>query len=321
MAVSVAPKAAGRRQPYARAPERVRLWVEEQLGSPVVRTAEQVGGMSPGCATRLQCADGTRAFVKAVGPELNPITPELFRHEVRVLEHLGEDALWAGLISSYDEPDGWVALLLHDVEGRHPDLGVDADATRVLGATDVLSDRLSGVGRGLAIGTVEQSLSRFHEMWPHLSSLPTAVLPVWARARADEMRDRMQTLLDHSGGDSLANYDIRNDNLLVRPDGSVVFVDWGMSRTGPTWLDPLVLLLEWAEQPGFDRRVESNRHLAVLGERRDELVTTFLFLWGCWLAYRSEVAQDVGLPTINAFRVQESGRFLAGARRRLDLGS
>ena len=31
--------------------------------------------MSPGCATRLVCEDGTRAFVKAVGTELNPKTP------------------------------------------------------------------------------------------------------------------------------------------------------------------------------------------------------------------------------------------------------
>jgi serine/threonine protein kinase len=321
MAVSAAPRAAGRRQPYARVPKPVRAWVEEQLGSPVAHTAEQVGGMSPGCATRLRCADGTRAFVKAVGPELNPLTPEMFRVETRVLEHLGSDPLWAGLICSYDEPDGWVALLLHDVEGRHPDLGDETDAKRVLGATDVLSDRLSGVGRGLGISTAKESLSRFHEMWPHLESLPTSVLPVWALARADEMRDRMQALLRHCSGDSLAHNDIRNDNLLVRPDGSVVFVDWGVARTGPCWLDPLVLLLEWAERPEFDRLVECNRHLASLGDHRDELVTTFLYLWGCWLAYRSRAAQDIGLPTIKAFRLHESARLLTGARRRLDLGS
>jgi hypothetical protein len=318
--VTVAPRAVGKRQPYARVPERVRAWVEEQLGSPVVRTAEQTGGMSPGCATRLECADGGRAFVKAVGPELNPLTPRLFSHEIRVLEHLGDDPFWAGLIASYEEAEGWVAILLQDVEGRHPDFSDEADTRRVLDATDALSDRLTGAGCGLAIGTVEQSLSRFDEMWPHLESLPEAVLPGWVRDCAVGMRRRMRTLLHHSAGDALANYDIRNDNLLVRPDGSVVFVDWGMSRTGPTWLDPLVVLLEWAEQPDFDRLVGRNRHLALLGEHRDQLVTTFLYLWGCWLAYRSEAAHDIGLPTINAFRLQESARFLAGARRRLDLG-
>lgn len=318
--MSVAPRAAGVRLTYERVPDRVRAWVEEQLGAAVTDTFEQVGGMSPGCATRLRCADGTRAFVKAVGPELNPVTPGLFRHEIRVLEHLGHDPLWAGLLASYDEADGWVALLLEDVEGRHPDLDDEADAERVVTATGALTDRLIGAGRGLDIGTVRQSLSRFEEMWPHLDALPPAVLPAWVHGFADDMRASMQDLLERSEGDSLANDDIRNDNLLVRPDGSVVFVDWGMSRIGASWLDPLVLRLEWAERPVFDRLVEASRHLARLGEHRDRLVTTFLYLWGCWLAYRSTIALDVGLPTINAFRLQESVRFLAGARRRLDLG-
>ena len=48
-----APRAVGVRLAYDAVPAAVRSWVEDQLGSPVVRTAEQVGGMSPGCATRL----------------------------------------------------------------------------------------------------------------------------------------------------------------------------------------------------------------------------------------------------------------------------
>ena len=72
--------------------------------------------MSPGCATRLTCADGTRAFVKAVGAELNPDTPGLFRREIGVLDHLGEHELWAPLLASYDD-GAWVALLIEDVEG------------------------------------------------------------------------------------------------------------------------------------------------------------------------------------------------------------
>ena len=73
--VVTAPRAVGVRIGYAAVPAAVRAWVDETLGSPVVATAEQVGGMSPGCATRVTCADGTRAFVKAVGAELNPDTP------------------------------------------------------------------------------------------------------------------------------------------------------------------------------------------------------------------------------------------------------
>ena len=74
-----APRAVGVRLSYAAVPAAVRTWVEAELGSRVVSTAEQVGGMSPGCATRVTCADGTRAFVKAVGAELNPDTPRNLR--------------------------------------------------------------------------------------------------------------------------------------------------------------------------------------------------------------------------------------------------
>ena len=70
------PRAVGVRLPYGAVPAVVRAWVEDELGSPVVAAAEQVGGMSPGCATRLTCADGTRAFVKAVGPSSTPTPPD-----------------------------------------------------------------------------------------------------------------------------------------------------------------------------------------------------------------------------------------------------
>src|SRR5690349_15364649 len=61
-----APRAVGVRMPYADVPGHVRAWVDEVLGSPVATWADQVGGMSPGCATRVAAADGSRAFVKAV---------------------------------------------------------------------------------------------------------------------------------------------------------------------------------------------------------------------------------------------------------------
>ncbi|MCY7400997.1 MAG: hypothetical protein LH477_08570 [Nocardioides sp.] len=132
------PRAVGVRIPYAGVPAGVRAWVDATLGSPVVDVHEQVGGMSPGCATRVVCADGTRAFVKAVGTDLNPDTPDLFRRESAVLELLGSHELWADLVASHDDGD-WVALLLEDVEGTHPDFHDDADLSAVLAAVDRLA--------------------------------------------------------------------------------------------------------------------------------------------------------------------------------------
>ena len=116
-------------------PDHVRDWVADELGSPVVAAADQVGGMSPGCATRLVCEDGTRAFVKAVGTELNPRTPELFRREITALTLIGSHELWADLQASYDDGD-WVAILLEDIEGTHPDLDDDATMDTLLRETE-----------------------------------------------------------------------------------------------------------------------------------------------------------------------------------------
>ena len=115
-----APRAVGVRLAYDAVPATVRSWVDEELGSPVVATAEQVGGMSPGCATRVRCADGTRAFVKAVGAALNPDTPGLFRREVAVLAHIGALEVLARLGALYVDGD-LVDLLMVDVEGLHTD--------------------------------------------------------------------------------------------------------------------------------------------------------------------------------------------------------
>ncbi len=110
------------------------------------------------------------------------------------------------------------------------------------------------------------------------------------------------------------HWDIRNDNLLQRPDGSLVFLDWGAAGTGPDWLDPLLARLERVEQPWFDASLASSPALAAAG---DEAVTAWLVGIGAYLAWRSHVAVDVNLPTLSDFRRRESARLLGAAARRL----
>ena len=86
------PLAAGVRIGWADLPEPVRGWVETTLGSPVRSSVSQVGGFSPGVAARLVTADGSRAFVKAVGAELNEDSVGLHRRELAALEVAAADA-------------------------------------------------------------------------------------------------------------------------------------------------------------------------------------------------------------------------------------
>jgi hypothetical protein len=323
-----APRAVGVRAPYASMPEVVRDWVDDTLGSPVVEAVEQVGGMSPGCATRLRCADGTRAFVKAVGADLNPHTPTLFRREITALGLLGSDPLWADLLAAYDDGDR-VALLLEDVEGTHPDLRDDATMERLLASTDelgiVLRERFETVDVGRLVGGVMREpgltdqkatfrswLSAFDE----LGGLPDAPVPAWVRAEAAGWRERVADLA-REPSDTLVHWDIRVDNLLQRPTGEIVFLDWGAAGVGRAWLDPLLARLERVDQPWFDESLAGSPELAALG---DDAVTTWLVGIGTNLAVRAVTAVDVNLPTLAAFRRVESARFLAAAGRRIGIG-
>ena len=309
-----APRAVGVRLPYDGVPAPVRAWVEETLGSPVVDMVEQVGGMSPGCATRLTCADGTRAFVKAVGAALNPDTPGLFRREVGVLEHIGAHDLWARLLASYDDGD-WVALLIEDVEGRHPDFSDEAELGAVLDGTDRLSEVLQRLDVPATVDLVDVGLvlGKWADTLDTLPDAPSqAPVPEWLRTDpygwADVLREQAARPMPH-----VSHWDIRVDNLLRRPGGEIVFVDWGAAARGPAWADPLLARLERMDEPWFDTSIDSSPALVEAG---DEVVTAFLAGFGAHLAVRSLVAVDVNLPTLNDFRIRESRRMLDAVARR-----
>jgi hypothetical protein len=311
------PRAIGVRIGYREVPQPVRDWVDATLGSPVVQVAEQVGGMSPGCATRVTCADGTRAFVKAVGEELNPVSPTLHRREAFTLGLLGRHDLWADLLASYDA-DGWVALLLEDVPGRHPDLSDDATMAQLLEATDELAAVLGAAVPAPARGTgvlndLRERFAAWAEVFPQLGDLPSDLAPRWLVERADELGERVAALAAEPVG-HLVHWDVRDDNLIQRPDGSLVFVDWGQAAIGPDWADPLLARLERVDQPWFDEALADSPALARAG---DDRVTTWLAGFGSALAWRAHTAVDVNLPTLNDFRIMESRRLLGAAARRL----
>lgn len=324
-----APRAIGVRAPYASMPEVVRDWVDDALGSPVVEAVDQVGGMSPGCATRLLAADGTRAFVKAVGTDLNPDTPTLFRREITALTLLGSDPLWAGLLASYDDGDR-VAVLLEDVEGTHPDLADDATMERLLAATDDLGAELrrridtadvqhlvGGVLMEAGLTDLQTTFRNWLPAFDALSQLPDAPVPSWVRDDASAWQGRMADLA-RDPSDTLVHWDVRVDNLLQRPSGEIVFLDWGAAGVGRAWLDPLLARLERVDQPWFDRSLATSPALAALG---DDAVTTWLVGIGTNLAVRAVTAVDINLPTLAAFRRTESARFLGAAARRIGISS
>ncbi|MGC4112340.1 MAG: aminoglycoside phosphotransferase family protein [Nocardioides sp.] len=320
-----APRAVGVRLPYAEVPGAVRDWVEATLGSPVASWADQVGGMSPGCATRLVTADGRRAFVKAVGIELNPASPTLFRREIEVLERIGPDPLWADLQATYDDGT-WVALLLEDVPGGHPDLADDSEMESLLSATDRLVETLGRipVPTGPTASTlgqpglidVQERFRAWSTALDHVAELPDDLAPADLRRSPDRLL-RLVSLLDAPPDEptQLTHWDIRVDNLLRPEPGRIVFVDWGAAAVAPAWTDPLLARFERVEEAWFDESVSRSPALSTAG---DDVVTAFLVAFGVALAWQSlQPPADVGLPTLNDFRRTQARRALTAAARRL----
>ena len=94
-------------------------------------------------AARLKTATGTRAFVKAVGPELNPESPGIHRAEARIAAALPEGTPAPRLLGFFDE-DGWVVLVGEDIEDAPPVLPWEAaELARVLDAVAELAVALT----------------------------------------------------------------------------------------------------------------------------------------------------------------------------------
>lgn len=229
-----------RRITWTDLPEAVTAWVETTLGSPVVDWRSQSGGWSPGTADRLVCSDGSRAFLKAVHPSLNPVAPRLYRDEIAAAAVLGPQVPCAHLISSYDA-DGWVGLLFEDIEGRHPVAPWrEAELRAVLRALDELAAATTPIGSGV-LPTAGETYSDDFGRFAELSSEQVATCDPWVREHLDELVSRGARAGRVVEGESLGHGDLRADNLLVQPDGRVRIVDWPNACTSAPWLDGVLL--------------------------------------------------------------------------------
>lgn len=230
-------QASGVRIGWAELPATVRAAVEEILGAPVAEAVSQPGGFSPGTAERVLTAAGGRAFVKAVGSSLNPVSPGMHRAEARVAQALPGGVPAPRLFGVYDDGD-WVALVYEDVDGRpprtpwtEPELGAAFEALR----------RLAVPVTGLP--SLRAEMAEDFQGWRRIAADPPARLDPWVAGNLDLLVELADHGLAALEGDRLVHGDVRADNMLVRPDGSVVVVDWPFGCAGPAWFDVLTLIL------------------------------------------------------------------------------
>lgn len=128
---------------------------------------------------------------------------------------------------------------------------------------------------------------------------------------------RVEPLPARIAGPSLCHWDLRNDNMLIRPGGQAVIFDWGMARReGPAWADEFLLALEWA---GTDRIDGYLAEIILHHGTPPDLVTNLLLAVAGSQAWRAREPAPPGLPNLPAFCRGQAQRMLRTVRRRVVL--
>jgi aminoglycoside phosphotransferase (APT) family kinase protein len=303
------PSATGFRAGWTALPPRVRADLEAFLGSPVVAAVNQDGGFSPGLAARIRCADGRRAFVKAVGPELNPDTPDLHRAEARIAAALPITAPVPRFRHGYDDGD-WVALVFDEVDGRMPALPWStADLHRVLDALGELARSLTPCPLDDMPTATEKLRADMLGYRRLLDQTPDDLDP-WELRHLPALAELAESALSILDGDTLVHLDVRADNVLLTDD-RVMFVDWPWATRGAAWIDTAVLGVN-AALHGHDPDVLLAGNPLLEGVDPTPLLAGLAGMW----AHACRRPAQPGMPTIRAFQRAQGVAALDWVRHR-----
>ena len=302
---------------WAQLPHGVRAGVEEILGARVVSATSQAGGLSPGSADRVITDGGGAAFVKAVSSAQNEESPGIHRMEAAVCRQLPPDVPAARFIGVYDDGD-WVALVLEDVEGRHPTTPwVSSELEASLQTLATIARRLTP-SPVTGLPAAEEALSTTLGGWARLSADTPADLHPWAVANLDRLVELDRQGLESLAGDTVVHMDVRADNLLVTPTGGVVLVDWPWACVGAPWADTVALLVNVNLHGGHDvDRLVREHAVGATGAQVDGFLAGLagFFLDG------ARLPDPPGLPTLREFQRVQGVATLEWLARRLGAGS
>lgn len=243
-----------RRLDWLLLPPMTRRLIEGRLGSPVLSAESAGAGFTPGFASVLTTADGTRHFVKAASKKAQAPFADAYRKEARVLQLLPPGLPLSHLVWVHED-ELWVVLELAYVDGRNPTRPwhrTELDAC--LDALEVVADRLTPAPDNLELAPFADEFEPFRTGWDHVREQH----PQWPHLEeAAALAERMEEV---TAGETLVHTDGRDDNFLLGPEGGAVLCDWNWPVRGASWIDTVLLLIA-AHGDGLDAD-------AVLAERR-----------------------------------------------------
>jgi hypothetical protein len=289
--------------PYDGLPAPVREWVEGALGERVVEAVTQPGGFSPGAAARVRGASGSRAFVKAVSSEVNVDSPRMYRREIVVTAALPEVAPAPRLLASYDDGT-WVALMLQDIDGRHPMIPWRHDELqRVVAAIDELAADLTPCPLPDAPHVGDEWRPEFSHWRDAAAAGPPDGLDDWCGRHLDRLAELEAGWEAAAAGDTLLHLDLRADNMLVTAD-RVWLVDWPWAARG----NPLFDLAAFCPSVGMQGGPEPAGLLAMSSVGRaaqpDRLLPLVAAIAG-YFTFTALRPPPPGLPTVRPFQAAQ----------------
>jgi aminoglycoside phosphotransferase (APT) family kinase protein len=230
-----------RRLEWQHLPPRVRALVEDRCGSPVVEARSQGAGFTPGFASVLTCANGSRHFVKAASRRAQRMFAEAYREEARKLAALPAAAPAPRLLWLEDAAD-WVVLGIEHVESRNPVRPWRGDELAACVAmAEAMAASLTPVPAELTSDDFGTEFAGWPAYWERLRDAPPALPHL--RDRLDEAAGLAARYREVTAGSTLVHTDIRDDNLMLADDGRVLLCDWNWPVVGADWLDTLFLLI------------------------------------------------------------------------------
>ena len=223
-----------RRLGWVHLPPTVRTAVERKLGSTVIDSVSCDAGYTPGLASVVTCADGTRHFLKAASTKAQKVSADAYRIEARRLRTLPPSVAVPRLQWTIEAED-WVVLAIEYVEGRAPLRPWTADDLAACSRMLVEAAAALTPAPGLGVPTYAEELGSWADLWTtRLAHLPHAAECAALAARIGEV----------SAGETLVHCDVRDDNLLLGHDGAQVWLcDWNWPVRGAAWIDSLILLI------------------------------------------------------------------------------
>jgi aminoglycoside phosphotransferase (APT) family kinase protein len=249
------------------------------------------------------CADGSRAFVKAVSSEVNEVTPGMHRREARITAALPPAAPAPRLLATYDD-QGWVALLLEDLDGRHPHLPwQDDELRRVVATIDELLTDLTPCPLPDAQRVDEDWRAEFSRWRDAAAAGPPSGTDDWCLRHLERLADLESRWVEAASGETLLHLDLRADNMLVTDD-RVWLVDWPWAARGA----PIFDLAAFAPSVAMQGGPEPAQLLAMssFGRAADpEAVVVLVATIAGYFHLQSLLPPPPGLPTVRGFQAAQ----------------